>query len=511
MDVLLVEDDEEDREVITRLLGRAGATVHDAGDLATAKAAVERHAYDCVLCDLKLPDGDGLTLVRELGEQAAPRIPVVVMTGDEDEERAVLALQAGAQEYLVKGQVQSDELVRVLNHAIERQRTADLQQELIQRDRLASIGQLAAGVAHEVNNPASVVLNNIEVLRLHVQRLASLVPPERAEEFAPVIAEVEEILDDDSAVVQHIAAVVSQLRSYAHAGPVEVRPYDPKHVIESVAALATGRIRHHARLEVDVTELPELRGDPGSLFQAVLHLLNNAVWAVEEAPRGEHLIRVEARHEGADVVIHVTDTGVGIAPEIIDRVFDPFFTTRRPGTGTGMGLALVAEIVRRHGGSIRVVSVPAEGARFTITLPIRGEPRQVTGPIPHLSNPVPRLLLVDDDARLLRSLARLLGADFEVVTATGGRAALKRLEKDQRYDAILCDLVMPDVDGQAVYEWLRANAPALAERTVFCTAGATSKRARAFCDSVERPILPKPIPYPKLRAELEKTIPSRDY
>ena len=187
------------------------------------------------------------------------------------------------------------------------------------------------------------------------------------------------------------------------------------------------------------------------------------------------------------------DTGHGIAPEVLDRIFEPFFTTKPAGVGTGLGLAICHGIVTGLGGEIRVESQPGRGSVFRVILPPARapapEPADRPGPA---SAPRGRILVVDDEPLVGRAIQRILGADHEVVVETSGRAALARAERGERFDLLLCDLMMPEMTGQDLLEALERTAPDLAGRVVFLTAGAFTPAAREFLERTRRPRLEKP-------------------
>lgn len=202
------------------------------------------------------------------------------------------------------------------------------------------------------------------------------------------------------------------------------------------------------------------------------------------------------------IKISVEDTGCGISEARQRLVFDPFFTTKPRSEGTGLGLSLSAEIIRSHGGEIRLTSRVGEGSRFDVILP-EGDLEQVESRRP-TSSPAPaarkrlRILVIDDEPMICGSLARMLGKDHEVVTAAGGGDALALLEGDAAFDVILCDLMMPQVDGPQVYDVLSERSSALAERMVFMSGGAFSSRSKDFVTATRALVLDKPFTKDKI-------------
>jgi len=274
--------------------------------------------------------------------------------------------------------------------------------------------------------------------------------------------------------------------------------------------LAWNEIRHRARLVKEYGDVPPVLANEARLGQVFLNILVNAAQALEVGDAAQNVIRVRATTEGeGQVVVQVSDTGPGISPEILDRIFDPFFTTKPVGLGTGLGLWICQGIVTSLGGQITAESRPGEGATFRVVLPSATSVEQVATPEATARSvaPDPRrleLLVVDDEIAIGRTLAIALADEFEVATATSGRAALAVLAGEQRFDVVLCDLMMPDVSGMDVHERVAWERPELAQRFVFVTGGAFTERARKFVDEVGLPVIEKPFDLTKLPALLRE-------
>jgi CheY-like chemotaxis protein len=211
-------------------------------------------------------------------------------------------------------------------------------------------------------------------------------------------------------------------------------------------------------------------------------------------------VTVRTGHDGEEIWLNVEDTGRGIPAQIRAKIFDPFFTTKARAQGTGLGLALCADIVRQHQGSIRVYSEPEGGHTcFEVRLPLDTQ-LELSQPTPATSQVVPRrrksrrlrVLLIDDEPLVLRSLRRML-AEHHVDTAQSGREALALLERKQDYDLIFCDLMMPEMDGTVVHAELERRMPALLERLIFCSGGAFTARTKQFLEQTKRPLVEKPL------------------
>jgi PAS domain S-box-containing protein len=391
-----------------------------------------------------------------------------------------------------------------------------MQARLLLSDRMVSVGTLAAGVAHEINNPLAYVMTNLDLVA--TRRLPSVVEALRgmgggAGEVGDEVERVIAMVDVAREGTERMRDIVRDLRTFTHGASDEKRvAVDVRRVLDASINLAWNEIRHRARLVKEYEEVPPILANEARLAQVFLNLLVNAAHALQVGGAADNVIRVRAATEpaNAQVIIEVSDTGPGVPPEILDRIFDPFFTTKPVGLGTGLGLWICQGIVTSLGGHISVQSKVGGGATFRVTLPAAASPAQAeVAPVRH--EPAPRkqrrlrLLVVDDEIAIGRTLAIALADEFEVTTATSGREALAMLVEGAPVDVILCDLMMPDVSGMDVYERIAAQRPALAARFVFVTGGAFTERARAFVARVDAPVIEKPFDLTKLPELLRQT------
>ncbi|MBI2394196.1 MAG: PAS domain S-box protein [Deltaproteobacteria bacterium] len=356
---------------------------------------------------------------------------------------------------------------------------------LEETERMAIVGRLAAGVAHEINNPLTYVLFELESL-------------ERAGLRERAARSVENAL----AGSKRIARIVRDLKTFARHGDDDtVEAVDLSRVIEVVLAMCNAEIRHRAHVELELEPGTFVRATEARIAQVLLNLVINAAHAIGDGDVKRDTISVRTLVDDADAVVTVSDTGVGIPPEDQRRIFEPFFTTKAPGVGSGLGLSISASIVESYGGSLTVASEVGKGSTFTLRLPRWLAAERVQSPIgqPAFARPGIRLLLVDDEPMVLRALAMMLQPEFDVVTAGGAAAARAELSHDARFDAVVCDLMMPGESGMELFEWLRASRPEVAARTIFVTGGAFTKRAQELVARVENPVLEKPIDLAKLR------------
>jgi PAS domain S-box-containing protein len=381
----------------------------------------------------------------------------------------------------------------------------ETRKQLVHTDRLASLGALAAGIAHEINNPAAFIL-------LGTQQLSRLLQQLPADEASSATrARMIEIVGDLHDGAQRIAQIVGELRMFTRIPESAVStPVDVNRLMTSAVTLTQAVTKSRARVELDLGELPLLPGDHARLGQVFVNLLVNAAQAIPKGDPERHCIRVETREHEGNVIVRVSDTGEGIAEENLSRVFDPFFTTKGPGDGTGLGLTISMDLVRRAGGTIEVQSEVGRGTTFTITLPIRPSVRPSQRSIVRPSEPPMggRVLVVEDEQALAIALSRGLSPRFHVEHVSDGVRAFERLTRRDAplYDAVLCDLRIPAMDGPALYAATRQARPEQASRFVFLTGGAINDEHVQFLIQCGRPVLEKPFPMEELDAVLADVI-----
>ncbi|HVW28305.1 MAG TPA: ATP-binding protein [Polyangiaceae bacterium] len=396
----------------------------------------------------------------------------------------------------------------------------EAQAKLLHSGKLAAIGQIAGGVAHEVNNPATFILTNLRVLREHIgvlratfsklRRLAErpdAAPDETHRALGEVVAEgsvdallreSSEMVEDNLAGIERIASIVADLRTFSRIEHDDVRKVSINDLVDVACNLGYAEIRHRARLIKELKRLPQVVAEPGKLAQVLTTLLVNAAHSIEEGAANENEIRVSTDLLDGHVVVSVQDTGTKIPEAAQKRLFQPFYENSGRDYGTGIGLSLCAEIVRLHGGTIELVPTATRGNRFEVRLPAGAsaapEPQVREPPkAPAESGRRARVLVIDDDVAVLRAYRRMLATRHDVVLASGGASGLSVLETDAHFDLILCDVMMPEVDGPMVYDALQQRSPEIAQRVVFCSGGAFTPRAKEFLASVDNAFLSKPI------------------
>ena len=373
------------------------------------------------------------------------------------------------------------------------------QRRLLHVERLAAIGQLAAGLAHEINNPAAVLAANQATLRGHARQLAEFVARAGAADpdhrIAAMVADLREMAEESQDGVRRITAVSRALLDFAQveAGRVEETRLDL--VAEEACALVAREVGTRAQLVKRLEPMPPLAGDRAKLVQVVTNLLVNAARATPEGDVGGHQIVIATAVEGDLAVLRVCDHGRPMPPGLEERVFEPFFTPHPRGSATGLGLYLAHQVAFGHGGELRCSSSPEAGTTFEVRLPLQTGLAITarTAPAAPAPRARPRILLVDDEPTLLAAYRRLLAPEFDVEVARGGQEALALLDRDAAFDAVVCDVMMPEVDGPAVLAHLERHHPELARRTAFCTAGAFTPRSLAFVEAHADRVLAKPL------------------
>jgi PAS domain S-box-containing protein len=389
-----------------------------------------------------------------------------------------------------------------------------LQARLTLADRLASVGTLAAGIAHEINNPLAFVISNLGFLadefRLYLAPPGGPAALDARLKGEQDFGEWQEVLHEACEGAERVRQIVRQLKIFSRPDEEHVSRLDMHSVLESVALMAANEIRHRAQLRRDYGDIPPVIANEGKLSQVFLNLVVNAAQAIPEGTAHQHEIRLVTRRDGhGRVVVEVQDNGVGIPREVIDRIFDPFFTTKPVGVGTGLGLSICHSIISGMGGDITVESELGRGTTFRVVLPTT---EQEAFPDPVMVEPPARrvtvrgrVLVVDDEPAVGRVLQRIL-REHLVEVANSGRQALELLEKGPEPDAVLCDVMMPDLTGRDVYEAVQREHAGLAGRFIFVSGGAFTSGAREFLASITNPLLEKPFDEGRVRLVVDELV-----
>jgi two-component system NtrC family sensor kinase len=374
-----------------------------------------------------------------------------------------------------------------------------LQARLFQTEKLSALGELIAGVAHELNNPLTSIIGYAQLIQAHHMP-------------ADARADLERI----SRQAQRASEIVRNLLTFARREAPRRQYVDINEWIGRTIALRAYELRvQNIRVETDLSPtLPRTMADPHQLQQVFLNLILNAEQAIADAGVGSQ-ITIRSWSEDGAICIEVSDNGPGIPPEIQQRIFDPFFTTKEQGKGTGLGLSICYGIVKEHGGRISVHSdgVYGEGASFRVTLPIvAGTPSEETGIVRGLAGEVAaalareHILLVDDERDILELAKRALTEEgYQVDVATDGGQALERLQSSQ-YDLILCDVKMPGMGGAQFWDQLTSRDSRMAGRVVFVTGDVVGEETADLLRRTAAPSLQKPFDMDELSAMVRQML-----
>ena len=372
-----------------------------------------------------------------------------------------------------------------------------MRSQLIISERLASIGTLAAGVAHEINNPLTYVLTNIGHAQNEMRQRATL--------DAETTREVLHSLNEAWEGAERVRLIMRDMRTFSRADDASSTAANLDDVLDFAIKITANEVRHRARLIRHSSNVPDVLVHPTKLGQVFVNLLLNAAYAIPEGHAEANTITISARvDEGGQVLVDVIDTGMGIPSANLARIFDPFFTTKPVGVGTGLGLSICHANLRSAGGDLSVTSEVGRGTTFTVRVrPAPAAAKVSTRTAPPIPSAVRgRVLLVDDESGVANAVQRYLRKDCDVVVELAGRPALARMEAGECFDVVLCDLMMPNMTGMELYERVLARAPAYAAKFIFMTGGAFTPSTQAFLDRFTNERLGKPFDMKKLKALL---------
>ena len=368
----------------------------------------------------------------------------------------------------------------------------EMQAQLLQSDRMASMGLLAAGVAHEVFNPLAYITVNLDYARGELRARDQDVDEEAQARDAELSNAVEEAREG----VERVRAIVQDLKSFSKPASGTLAFVDVERVLQAALNIAGAEVRQKARLVTQYEHVGRVLADEARLGQVFLNLVLNAAQAFEHSDPQKQRIEVLTRTDShGSTIVEVSDNGPGISPAVRARIFEPFFTTKETTGGTGLGLFISQGIIDDMGGVLSLDSTLGKGTTFRVSFPIVEE-LDIEGGVATEEISIrhrARVLIIDDEPALAAALRRVLARDYDVQAVNRGQDGLDLLVADPSFDLVFCDLMMPEMTGMEVFRRLRDRCPGREERIVFMSGGAFTLDAKAFLEEVSNTHIEKPI------------------
>jgi two-component system NtrC family sensor kinase len=393
--LLIVDDLPENLLALDALIQGQDREVHQAQSAEAALSLLLEHEFALAILDVQMPGMNGFETARAIHALEKYReAPILFMTGAEDVQQRIEGVEAGGVDYIIKPVHTVEVAKRVGIHLELFRRRRELERyanemealakerakQLAHADRLAMLGTLAGGVAHEINNPLSFISGNVQELRKYWPKIDAMLSdyiktgPDNAEEIGYAQEDMPEILDGIYNGITRIAKIVSGLKTFVREKGADWAPFPVRQAFDSAIMLARGAL-HEVKVIPEFDEnLPPVLGDAQQLEQVLVNLCVNAAHAMEGRP--DQKLWVRGKTDGTHVIILVEDNGKGIPVENLESIWNPFFTTKEVGKGTGLGLSICQNIIEEHGGTIGATNVPNGGALFTIRLPVAAEAPQ---------------------------------------------------------------------------------------------------------------------------------------
>jgi len=560
--VLLVDDSKLVRDFVGSLIADWGFQVETVGSGRAALLALEASLFDVIVAEVRMPEMTGLELLTTLRVRGVGT-PVIMLSSVSRTSELLSAIHHGAFDYVVRDQaieplrlailraIQHVHLVRenarlraevermeaeietrVREHTGELERVNrrlvaersemessltrlnETQEQLVQVEKMASIGLLTAGIAHEINNPLAFLLPNFEL----IEEWIDCTRKRRSSDRMPTLEQLAKLVADCRGGLDRILGLVRELRVFSHPGRPHLGPVDVDAVVRSVVGLVRSEISGRAEVTVYSGQDCVARGNEDQLRQVLLNLILNSSQSFAGQAGGGR-IEIVVEHNGDDILIRVIDNGCGIAPENLRRVFDPFFTTKGVGFGTGLGLSISRDLVKKMDGTITLESQLGRGTSVSVTLRKWRAPEPSQEAFEPLRTPTPELLapsvgrrlsiiLIEDETALLAPLRRMLAAFHDIITFSDPRDGMRCLIEQEPPDVIICDINMPVISGIELYREVTKVRPFLARRFVFLTGGISEEAAGLLAE--DRRILEKPVHREELIVAIEAIASAKD-
>lgn len=379
----------------------------------------------------------------------------------------------------------------VFQDVTERKR---LQERVAHSERMATVGTLAAGVAHEINNPLTWVIANLDATARELEERTEGGQGEGLEQLNELIAEAQQGADQ-------VRKIVRDLLTYSRSQPECLENVDVEDALDIAVNIATNQFKYRAHLVRDYGHVPPVLADQSRLTQVFVNLIVNAAQAIPERrnQEGEIQLRTSVGGDGR-VRIEVVDNGLGIPAEIQARVFDPFYTTKPVGVGTGLGLSITRNIIDSFRGTIEISSTEGSGTCVAVVLPT--SPEVADRAASDVSPPM-RVLVIDSDGIMGRPISRILSREYDVISLRNGRDALSMINSAEPISAVLCDMEIADMSGVDFFRHVQRIAPELSSRVAFLT-GDDFDEAREVLEKAGLPFVGKPIEPGVLREMVER-------
>jgi signal transduction histidine kinase len=510
--ILIVDDEPTNVLLLERILAAAGYhDVRSTTDARTVLGLYRSYEPDLILLDLLMPHLDGVAVLQQLQVEIPgdAYVPVLVLTADATAAAKLRALEAGAHDFLTKPFEQVEVLLRMrnllnarrLHLALQAQNRSleatvrDRTERLLQSEKVAAMGSLLAGVAHELNNPLCALSGHTQLLMRHAPDPAT----------AQRCVKIGEAADRCVRIVRNFLALARQQPPERSVTGLRVV------VREAVELLAYELKTDGVAITIDIADgIPPLWADGHQLHQVLVNLIANAHQAMRKQTRPRQIAivgRMDASRQR--VRLEVQDTGPGIPPELQPKIFEAFFTTKPPGEGTGLGLSLCRNIVDEHGGTMTLESVVDAGTTFIIDLPIVAPPPVIpSAAVAAMPAPVTsrRVLVVDDERSVAEAVAEVLGDDGHQADIAGNGAIALELLDRHTYDLVISDTKMPILDGERFFGELERRFPQLRGRIIFVTGDVLSRQKREFLARSGAPFLMKPFALDELRQVVQRTL-----